>query len=355
METEQKNKTCFKKKNRNLTKEQIKQEKQLTKSIIQVILGSVIYSFGVVWILQIGGFFSGGVTGTSQLIVGLIEKFGGSTSIRNYLGIFVALINLPLLLIGWRGVSKHFVLLTVISIILQSILMTVIQTFTISPFVLLLSNGEGVGEGLVTVFSSGKFNILSTESNLLLEETFKQTMQAGTRLLLAITGGLVTGYGAALCLKGGGSSGGMDIISNYLAVKKRIPFTKYQFMVDLTIIISSSLISVENVLYTIVRLIVYMKVLQAVYQTYQTTRIEIITDRCDELKKALLENFGHGLTIYDAVGGYTNTPKKVIEIYVNNFETPEYLSTISEVDPKAFVITTKVKTLTGNYNQKTVI
>ena len=61
------------------------------------------------------------------------------------------------------------------------------------------------------------------------------------------------------------------------------------------------------------------------------------------------------MTIYDAVGGYSNLSKKVIEIYANNFETPEYLALISEVDPKAFVITTKVKTIRGNYNQRTVV
>lgn len=360
METEQNNiqKNCKSLRKRPfalMTPEQLKNERKMIKSIFQIIIGTIIYSFGVVWILQLGGFFSGGVTGASQLIVGLIEKFGGSTTIRNYIGVFVALINIPLLLIGWRGVSKHFVILTIISIALQSILMSLIQTFTVSPFIFLLSNGEGVGEGIVDAFMNGKFNILVSDSNLIAEEMFKQTMQPGTRLLLAIIGGLVTGFGGALCLKGGGSTGGMDIISNYLVVKKRVPFTKYQFLVDITIICASSLISVENVLYTIIRVIVYMKVLQALYQTYQTTRIEIITDKADELKKALLKNFCHSMTIYDAIGGYSNMSKKVIEIYANNFETPEYLSLINEVDPKAFVITTKVKTLRGNYNQRTVV
>ena len=93
------------------------EKKKMRKSIILVVLGSVIYSFGVVWLLQLGGYFSGGVTGVSQLIVGLIEKFGGSTAIRGYIGLFVAIINIPLLMIGWRGVSKHFAILTVVSLL----------------------------------------------------------------------------------------------------------------------------------------------------------------------------------------------------------------------------------------------
>lgn len=333
-----------------------KSEKKFRKSLSQVILGTIIYSFGVVWILQLCGFFSGGVTGTSQLIVGLIEKFGGSTKIRGFIGVFVFLINVPLLLIGWRGVSKHFAILTVVSILLQSIVMSLISNLTISPFALLLNeNGEFIGAGLVDVIMSGKFNILQTKETLLLEETFVATIHPGTKLLLAIIGGLITGYGAALCLKGGGSTGGMDIIANYLVMKKRINFTTYQFVVDISIIVASCLISIENVLYTVVRLIVYMKVIQAIYQTYQTTRIEIITSNAEKIKEELLKHFNHSMTIYDAIGGYTNQAKKVIEIYVSNFETIEYISLINSIDPKAFIVTTKVKAINGNYVQRSVV
>ncbi len=338
----------------NVNIEQNKSTKHMCKAIFLVSLGSIIYSFGVVWLLQLGGFFSGGVTGLSQLIVGIVEHFTGNTTIRGYIGLFVGLINIPLLLIGWRGVSKHFALLTVLSIALQTILMSIISNLTISPFALLLKDGEGVGKGIVELFD-GSFNIAHNSANFMLETDFMQSMLPGTRLLLAIIGGLVTGYGAALCLMGGGSTGGMDIISNYLVMKKRISFTKYQFIVDFTIIGLSSLISVENVLFTVVRLIVYMKVLQAMYQTYQMTRIEIITDKEEELKKVLLEKFKHGMTIYDAIGGYTNRDKKVFEIYAINFEVPEYLALVHTVDPKAFIITTKVKMISGNYVQRSVV
>ena len=154
---------------------------------------------------------------------------------------------------------------------------------------------------------------------------------------------------------GGGSTGGLDIISNYLVMKKRKPFTKFQFAMDFVIIISSSLISIESVLYTIVRLIIYMKVLQALYQTYQTLRIEIITEKALEIKEELLKTFYHSMTIYDAVGGFSNRNKKVIEVYAMNFEIPDYINIINRIDPKAFVVITKVKTIRGNYVQRTVI
>ena len=69
-------------------------------------------------------------------------------------------------------------------------------------------------------------------------------MSTGTRLLLAVIGGFVCGLGAALCLKAGGSTGGMDIVANFLQVKKQLPFTKIQSTVDTIIILSSIILSV---------------------------------------------------------------------------------------------------------------
>lgn len=330
------------------------QRKQMKKSVILVIIGSLIYSFGVVWILQLGGFFSGGVTGTSQLIVGLIEKFGGSTAIRGYLGIFVGLINIPLCLIGWRGVSKRFVILTVMSISIQTVVMSLLSNLTVSPFIHIMSDSSA-SNGILDFFIDGNFSLIRDRNSDYIETVFKNGMNPGTRLLLAIIGGLVTGFGAALCLKGGGSTGGMDIVSNYLVMKKRVSFVKYQFTVDMTIIVLSSLISVENVLFTIVRLIVYMKVIEAVYKIYETIRIEIITNYAEAIKNKLFENFSHSLTIYDAVGGYTGQSKKVIEAYISNFELNEYMDIIKKEDPNAFVVISQVKTIRGNYVQRTVV
>ena len=242
-------------------------DRQMRKAVISVSVGSIIYALGVVWLLQLGGFVSGGVTGISQLIVGLIKKFGGSVAVEEYLGLLIGLLNVPLLVVGWRGVSKHFAVLTVISIVLQTLLITILTHFTVSPFIYFLhstSSTDGtVSKGLIDIFTDNTFNIIKNTETTALQLEFKQEITAGVRLMLAIIGGLVTGVGSALCLMGGGSTGGLDIISNYLVMKKRKPFTKFQFAMDFVIIISSSLISIESVLYTIVRLIIYMKVLQA--------------------------------------------------------------------------------------------
>ena len=365
-------------------KEKVQLKKKI-KAYLGVILGTIIYSVGVVWILRLGGFFSGGATGASQLIVGLFEKFnpnGSATKfMSNNLGTFIMLINLPLFLLGWKGVSKHFVILTAVSIVLQTVIMNLLSMYTISPFVLVIQDGaiQGLVNGytettletygitkeiieflrvdssdLIEIIRSGRFNILQTDTAFQAQAFFKENMSTGTRLLLAVIGGFVCGMGAAICLKSGGSTGGMDIVANYLQVKKQLPFTKIQSTVDTVIIMSSIIISIENVLFTLVRLVVYMTTIDRVYKTYKNNRIEIITSKGEEVKVALLTYLGHGLTLYDCVGGYTNNKKQTIVVYASSYETPLYVEAVKEVDEKAFISVTKTLMIKGNYVQKSI-
>lgn len=346
---------------KTITEEERKtiRRRHLFKCFMMVITGSILYSIGVVWILRLGGFFSGGVTGASQLIVGMFEKFSSNTNLinimSNNLGTFVLLLNIPLLMFGWKGVSKQFAVLTLVSIVLQTIILNLLSQFTVSPFISFLGEGTGSGAGLIDIFKTGDIMFAKTAESSLIQEGFKQSMSVGTRLMLAIAGGAVCGCGASLCLKGGGSTGGMDIIANFLQLKKQIPFTKYQGMVDGTIILLSSLISVENVIFTLVRLAIYMKTLGAFYKIYKTNRIEVVTTHGEEIRDELLKNFNHSMTLYNCIGGYTKCGKETIVVYASNFEVEIYISIIKSFDPQAFITISHARIEKSNYVQKTII
>lgn len=357
----------------SLTEEQRKKLKKKKHAIsyLQIIFGSIIYSIGVVWILRLGNFFSGGITGVAQLIVTFFEFFGTSkdvnTIINNNLGTIILLINIPLVLFSFRDISKKFAILTVFAILLQTIVMNLLSTFTISPLVILINNGSdtlkilnhemtgsSVGLGLIDLIKSGTFNIARTSSNIALQNTFYQEMLPGTRFVIAIFGGIVSGLGAALCLKGGGSTGGMDIISNYLHLKKHKSFTKIQIIVDVIIIALSSVLSLENVLYTLVRFAVYMSVVDRVYTIYKTNRLEVITTMYEPIKLALLKNFSHSMTLYHSIGGYTGQEKDTLVIYASKYEVDSYINIIKSIDNHAFITITKAQIMKSNYIQKTI-
>ena len=139
---------------------------------LQLIVGSIIYSLGVVWFLNLGEFFAGGVTGTSQLISYFI--FG---KISPLLGVFVPILNLPLFIIGWKNLSKKFAILTIISVGLQMICLYVFEYLSqqcgINPVFQLV---EEYGD---IVIVNGQYIVGNTD--------------AGLRLLLAFLGGFICG------------------------------------------------------------------------------------------------------------------------------------------------------------------
>ncbi len=349
------------------------------KPYVMVIIGTIIYSFGISWVLQLIGIVSSGITGISQLIVGVIGKYvEGAHQADRYTGFLILLINIPLIAFGWRGVSKKFAILTTVSVVFQFIFVTLLNTFTLSPLVFFLGGGKevllGEGEeafkfvygiaadgngavmnGLIDVIKSGRLEIFWDIDQISAIKTgFAQNVGIGEKVLLAFVGGLVTGFGLAFALKNGGSTGGMDIISNYLAKAKRINFTKLSSIVDSSIIGLSALLSVEGMLLAIIRIVVSIKTIDQLYASYKITRLEIITTKAKEISTELMSKFTHSVTYHEAIGAYTNSQRQVMMVCVSKYEVEEYINIIKRIDPDAFIVTAKVKVLRSNFVQRSM-
>ena len=84
-------------------------------STLGMIIGSSLYCFSVVFVLDKGAFYAGGITGISQIIA-----FAFNLPILE--SILIAAFNIPLFLMGWKSVSKRFAYLSLFSIIYQVII-----------------------------------------------------------------------------------------------------------------------------------------------------------------------------------------------------------------------------------------
>lgn len=288
--------------------------------IVGTIVGSIIYSFAVVFVIDLGSFYTSGVTGVSQIISGLIGRLVG----RDVIGltsILIAVINVPLFLIAWKGVSKRFAIVSLVSVGLQVVL--------VALFEFLFSRGFNPFAG---------FKPIEGENNV------------GKMLALAITGGLLTGVAEGACLKFGGSTGGMDVVSQYVSLTKHKSFAVVSLSVDLVIISLSMLVgSMEIGVYTIIRMIISIIVLDKIYTAYHYSKVVIITEERQRMKDALITNFNHGVTIYQATGAYTNKTKYVMESIVWAFEVNEYIKIAKTIDPTCFVSTVGVKRVAGHF------
>ena len=286
--------------------------------VLGMLVGTLIYCLAVVWILDLGSFYAGGVTGISQIIETIVIRITGKP-ILGFKSFFIAILNVPLFLIGYKGVSKRFAILSVGSIAMQTIFIALLEylktEFGINPFVALVND----------------------------------------KLLLSVLGGLLTGLGCGIALRVGSSTGGMDIISQYVSFKKNISFAKFSLSVDLAIIIVSGFVgTVETAIYTIIRLIVGILVLDKVHTIYKYMKVSIITEEKDRMREELIARFNHGITIYSAVGGYTNKTKYVLETVVSSYEAEEYKNIAMQIDPHCFITYTGIKQIYGLFNRNAI-
>ena len=115
----------------------------------------------------------------------------------------VAAANVLLLVWAWRELSLRFVLWSIFAVAYTTLLMHVM---------------DGI--------------------------PFPQTDQ---RLLIALIGGAVKGFGSGLVIRAGASGGGLDIVTLYLKKKLGVEVGKYSFYINMVIIgVSSLVVGVEN-------------------------------------------------------------------------------------------------------------
>jgi len=289
-------------------------------SALAMILGTTIYCFGIVFVLDMVEFYAGGVTGIAQIIANV-------TKVPYLKSIIIGVVNLPLFILGWKGVSKRFAILSLGSILLQMALTALFDymrhTLGINPM-----------NSLATFYEGNVSN----------------------PLVFALFGGALTGLGCGIPLRFGSSTGGMDIVSQKFALSSRIPFPLISGTIDAAIIIVGAIVggSISVAVYTIIRLVIHVIVLDKVHTIYNFQKISVITSKREEMHKALKENFAHGITIYNAVGGYSGEAKHVFESIVLTFEIEEYRKVIKAVDPNAFMSFTSIKGIDGKYNKKVI-
>lgn len=292
---------------------------RVLKSYIGNIVGTILYCFAIVFILDFGKFYAGGVTGVSQLVANIV----GVPYVKS---ILICVINIPLLVIGWRGVSKRFAVSSLVSTLIQIV--------------------------VIALFDYIKVQGFNPFASLAIMDGDKVT----NPLVFAIIGGALTGAGCGISLRAGASTGGTDIISQKLAFRSNASFSLVSGTIDAAIIALGAIEgkSISIAVYTIIRLVMHLTILDKIHTIYKIQKISIITKKREELQKALLEKFKHGMTIFQAIGGYTNESKWNIEAIILTYEREEYERLVLSIDPCAFITYYDLNGIKGNYNKKAI-
>lgn len=160
---------------------------------------------------------------------------------------------------------------------------------------------------------------------------------------------LLFGIGGAIVFNCGASSGGTDIIALILKKFTRLNVGMVLMIIDMVIVlISCYTFSLEIGLFSVLGLFTKSFLLDGVIGSLGKTKyITIITENHDIISDYILKVINHGYTIYDAEGGYTHKPKKVLVTVCKRNEALKLKMKIHQVDPTAFVIITDANEILG--------
>lgn len=173
----------------------------------------------------------------------------------------------------------------------------------------------------------------------------------GNVLLAALYGGLLSGAALGFVFMRGATSGGSDLLARLIRMKfLGISMGQIILMIDFVIIAGAALAyqNFESVLYAIITIFVSSKVIDNLLYGFDKGQMYIIvSERHDEIAKAVIQKLGRGVTILNGSGYYTNQDKRVVLCAVRRFETTQIRRIILDIDPRAFIVISEAGEILG--------
>lgn len=241
----------------------------------------------------------GGVSALAQLAVQL-------TGIGS-VGMAVVILNIPLFILGWRSIGRSFFWGSLLGMLSASVLLDV---FALLP-------------------------PIRTEP-----------------LLAALCGGALCGFGMGVVFCAGASTGGSDILGRLLRRKLQgMSMGTVMLGIDLGIVALTGLIyrDFSRALYSALSLYVSSQVLDGVLFRFDDSRLAfVISDRFEEVARAIDERLHRGVTLLQAKGYYARRDKFVILCALRRQQLAELQDTVMLTDPDAFLILQQAHQVLGD-------
>ncbi len=171
----------------------------------------------------------------------------------------------------------------------------------------------------------------------------------GDPLIYTLFGGLVDGLGIGLVLRAGGTTGGTDILAQLFYRYRRVSFGTV-FLVSNTVILLGAIpvVGLVPVLYALIVNYISSRVLDTVQEGLGYARaVTIVSEKPEEVRQAILEQIGRGLTVLQGWGGFSKEPRPVLYVVVSRSQISALKRLIADRDPDAFVVVSEAHEVLG--------
>ncbi|MCW4642968.1 YitT family protein [Bacillus safensis] len=268
------------------------------KNIVFILIGSAIFSFGLVHFNMQNNLAEGGFTGITLLLYFL---FHIDPSISNLV------LNIPIFFIGWKMLGRTMFTYTIVGTVSLSVFLAIFQRFQIH---------------------------MPLQHDL---------------ALAALFAGVFIGTGLGIIFKFGGTTGGVDIIARLINKNYQVAMGRTMFIFDACVItISLTYLNYKEAMYTLVAVFVAAKVIDFMQEgAYAAKGAMIISEKDDIIQKKITDEMERGVTILKGVGSYTKQERNVLYCVVPKNELVHLKSVVTSVDPHAFVSVSDVHDVLG--------
>lgn len=270
--------------------------------VLFMILGSVLVSIGLEIFLIPNNIIDGGMTGISIMASHL-------TNLQ--LGLFIFVLNLPFVIIGYRHIGKTFALSTIFSVICLSICVTLLQPV------------PGVTQDI---------------------------------LLATIFGGVVMGVGVGLIIRNGGSLDGTEIIAIILEKRSTFSIGEIVMFFNFFILGSSGFIfGWDRAMYSLIAYFIAFKTIDIVVEGLDESKaIIIVSEKTKDISEAIIARLGRGVTLLNGKGAYSGTETEVIYVVLSRLEIAKLKNIVHGFDEDALITITTVEGSGKKYAKKAI-
>lgn len=161
-------------------------------------------------------------------------------------------------------------------------------------------------------------------------------------MLVVICGGVLIGIANGLSSKTGLSTGGIDTIIHILTRKLKISQgTLYLIVNGIIIIIGGFTYGYRIILYALIDLyIISILTDKVVLGVSSNKTFFVVTEKVDEVKEYIMDTLSKGVTVLDAIGGYSNSEQELLMVVVPTLEFFKVREGILAIDPDSFITIT---------------
>jgi len=169
-------------------------------------------------------------------------------------------------------------------------------------------------------------------------------------LLASLYGGVLSGLGLGLVFRFRGTTGGTDLAAAVLRTYTGVNIGQLLFLVDGAVVLAAGIAfsSAELAMYTFITIFITAWLIDVVQEGISYAKaLLIISERSDEIAKAIMADLDRGVTAWPAQGVYTGVRREILLSVVNRAEVTRLKDIVHGVDPRAFVILADVHEVLG--------